>query len=76
MPAHDDSPINVAWGESETLALLKDLMAKAERGELTCVALRVFKKDGTWEDFVIGGDSEEERAQALKELQESYKRTS
>lgn len=33
----------------------------------------MFKKDGSWEDVVIGGESEDQRADALKALQESYR---
>ena len=60
-----------AWGSEETIETLKDLVAKAERGELQCTALRIFKANGTWDDVVIGGASDEERAEALAALQQS-----
>lgn len=31
------------------------------------------QEGGSWEDVVIGGDSEDQRADALKALQESYR---
>lgn len=64
--------LGAAWGQAEAVERLKDLIAKAQRGEIACVAVRMFKHDGTWEDVVIGGESDEERAGALTALQESY----
>ena len=54
-------------GNKDTVAGLQDLIAQVERGEVHCVALRLFNADGTWEDMVIGG-TEEEQAQALADL--------
>jgi len=48
-------------------ALLEELQRKNEAGELECTALRVFRKDGTYEDIVLGG-TDEERAAALADL--------
>jgi hypothetical protein len=65
--------LGAAWGQDEVVERLKDLIAKAQRGEIACVAVRMFRHDGTWEDVVIGGESDEERAAALTALQESYR---
>lgn len=63
-----ESQLRFAWGMDETIAALLDLLALAERGEMTGGALRFYKSDGTWEDIALG-DSEEERHLALAELQ-------
>lgn len=65
--------IDAAWGQPEAIERLKDLLAQAQRGEIACVAVRIFQKDGTWEDVVIGGESDAERAEALATLQQSYR---
>jgi len=71
----DENPgaLGAAWGQAEAVERLKELIAQAQRGEIACVAVRMFKPDGTWEDVVIGGESDEERAAALTALQESYR---
>jgi len=58
----------LADGKEEALKVLRELKQNFERGEITCVTLRIYKPDGTWEDRVIGGD-EHERDAALAELQ-------
>jgi hypothetical protein len=63
----------VVTDKEDIIAVLKDLLAKFERGELECAALRVFREDGTWEDVMIGG-SEEQRARMLADLQASKTR--
>jgi hypothetical protein len=35
--------------------------------------LLVFKSDGTWEDVVLGGSDEEERARMLEDLQRTFR---
>lgn len=57
-----------AEGE-EMLAHLRELVRLEEAGELECTAMRVFHKDGTWQDIVLGG-TEEEQAKALAELRD------
>lgn len=58
---------HAVMGKEDTAAAIDDLRQRFERGELTCVALRVYLKDGTWEDIVLGGD-EDEQAEALANL--------
>jgi len=61
--------IGVAVGQEETLAALRDLTERFERGEIRVAALRVYNVDGTWEDIVLGDEAtEEERAEALETL--------
>ena len=60
---------HVAMGKTDTLATLEAIELKFARGELNCIAVRAYNADGTWDDLVIGGDTEEERAQALADLQ-------
>lgn len=57
-----------AWGQDETVDQLKELILRIERGELACAAIRIFNPDGTWEDVLIGGQSDAERAKALESL--------
>jgi hypothetical protein len=56
-----------AWGKEDMVDKLEELLARAERGEDFCAALRLYKPDGTWEDVAIGG-TEEQQAQALADL--------
>lgn len=58
----------VAVGQDESVATLKELIARFERGEIAVAALRAYNTDGTWEDIAIGGDTDEERAEALAYL--------
>lgn len=46
---------------------LRDMIERAERGTLGCVAFRLYKADGSWEDVALGG-TEEEQEQALRDL--------
>lgn len=64
----------LATGKEESVAALKDLLARAERGELGCMALRVYNANGTWEDIVLGAETEEEREKALADLHENMRR--
>lgn len=52
---------------------LNDLRDRYLRGELRCVALRVFNVDGTWEDVALGGTAEEQ-AEALENLRQMQQR--
>jgi hypothetical protein len=63
-----------AMGRDESVAALQDLIARFERGEVHCAALRLFKPDGSWEDIVVGGD-ESEQAAALADLQRMHQRS-
>lgn len=58
---------DAVMGKDATLQMLEKLKAQAESGELICVALRLFKPDGTYEDVAIGG-TEQERAEALAKM--------
>lgn len=58
----------IATDKDDVIARLKELMGKFERGEISCAALRVYNADGTWEDLVVGGDDDEQRAAALADL--------
>lgn len=51
----------------ELRRMLEDLIEKFERGEVQSAALRLFRTDGTHEDFALG-DTELEKAQALTAL--------
>ena len=57
--------------QAEMVAILEDLKAKMERGEIRCAALRLFLPDGTWEDVAVGG-TEQEQAEALAALRASH----
>jgi len=56
-------------GKDDTVAMMKKLLAMAERDEIQCGAMRVFKADGTFEDIAFGG-TEEERDEALAKLRQ------
>lgn len=59
--------------EQENLAQeLQRLADQAERGEVVCAALRLFMADDTWKDIVVGGVSDEQRAEALARLQRRH----
>jgi hypothetical protein len=60
--------LSVAWGKDETVAALEELLKKAQAGKLGCTALRIFHKDGSFEDVVLACDTEEEKAAALAML--------
>lgn len=57
----------------DMVRVLNELQERFLRGDLKCVALRVFKKDGTWEDIALGG-TEEEQAAALENLRRKHER--
>ncbi len=51
---------------------LQRLADQAERGEVVCAALRLFMADGTWEDVMVGGENDDQRAEALARLQHRH----
>lgn len=74
MTGPDGRPtLDAAATTADAIERLQELIAKAQRGEIGCMAVRVFQKDGNWEDVVLGGESDEQRAQALEALQDSYR---
>jgi len=50
---------------------LEDLRARVEKGEISCIALRLYGADGSWEDVAIGG-TEQEQADALATLRRGF----
>lgn len=50
---------------------LEEIAEKLASGEIHCIALRVFKSDGTWEDIALGGD-DEDKARALAQLRRQH----
>jgi hypothetical protein len=73
MEQHKPPHYDAAMGKDETLKVLRELQERFERGEIHCAAVRLFKADGTWEDVVVGGN-EDERAEALANLQSVHAR--
>lgn len=53
--------------QEEMIALIQNLLEKAERGERFSAALRVRLHDGSEEEIVIG-DTEEDRAAVMSKL--------
>lgn len=72
--AHDDTGPAFVTGKAALIEAIKEMQRQFESGELSCAALRVCHADGTWEDIVLGGDDDDERAQALAALREMYAR--
>ncbi len=68
----NDAPTMVLLEQEELAQALHRLADLAERGELVCIALRLFKPDSTWEDIALGGESDEQRAEALARLQRRH----
>lgn len=64
-----NTPPHLAASKEEIIEALEQLKEKYERGEIKVAALRLYNKDGTFEDLVLGGDTEEERAKVLETLQ-------
>lgn len=56
---------------SEVTKALEELRTRVERGEISCIALRVYRADGSWEDVVIGG-TEQEQGEALASLRRGF----
>ena len=63
--------LSEAIGKEELVATSEKIRDWLESGEMSSVALRVFKSDGTWEDIALG-DDKKERAQALAALHAAY----
>lgn len=53
--------------------MLNELTEAARRGELIKAAFRVYRTDGTFEDVVIGAESEEERKALLADIHSTIK---
>lgn len=64
--------LGLANGPEEVVARLEELKGQFERGEIRCAALRVYNADGTWQDVVLGGDTDDERANALADLHRAF----
>ena len=62
-------PTPFATSKEEIAEALEELKARYARGEIRLAAVRLYHKDGTFEDVVLGAETEEERAQALESLQ-------
>lgn len=60
---------DAAMGKEDTVAMLEKLIALAASGEIQCMAMRLFKSDGTFEDVAIGG-TEEEQADVLAKMRQ------
>ena len=58
----------------DMVRVLTDLKNRYLSRELRCVALRVFKTDGTWEDVALGGTPDEQAA-ALENLRQQQRRS-
>lgn len=54
-------------GRDDVVDALEDIREKLASGEIHCIALRVFRPDGTWEDIALGGD-DDDKARALAQL--------
>lgn len=68
---NDEDRQVIVWGQDETVAAIEDLQRKVASGEVQSGALRLFKKDGTYEDIAFG-TTDEERAEALAALKRMY----
>jgi hypothetical protein len=55
-------------GRDDIVEALEQLIEAFENGTLESAALRVQYADGTWEDIVIGFDTDEERDAVLAKL--------
>lgn len=60
--------VHRAGTKSDMIAELKALKERFERGEIQVAALRYYRKDGSFEDVVLGGETEDDRQQALADL--------
>ncbi len=55
--------------EDNLLEQLKELETRAQQGDIESLAVRLYLKDGTYQDVVTGYKTEEERLIMLAELQ-------
>lgn len=53
--------------------MLNELTEAARRGEFIKAAFRVYRTDGTFEDIVVGAESEEERQELLAGIDSNIK---
>lgn len=60
-------------GEEETAEALETLVEQFQSGEVSCCAIRLYMKDGMYEDITIGG-TDEEKQQALAELKNALEK--
>ena len=61
------------FDKDEAGEVLRDLLDKAQRGELFTASLRVYRTDGTYEDIVLGAESEEEHLALLADIKTKMK---
>lgn len=71
-PSEPQQISGVVTEQDEIIRALEDLTARFERGEVTSASLRVYKKDGTFQDVALG-ETEKEKAQALDALHQMLK---
>lgn len=69
----DDLEMLVANTNEDGVALLRDVAERYARGEIRgCIAIRLFRRDGSYEDRVIGAADQDEAAAALDQLRQAY----
>ena len=66
-------PMAMYFDKKPIIDMLKELTEAAHRGELKKAAFRVYRTDGTFEDIVVGAESEEERQELLAGIDSSIK---
>ena len=59
--------MDVILGKDSAIATLRELLHEAEQGTLNCIALRIYRVGGDWDDVVFGG-TQAEQARALDHL--------
>lgn len=55
--------------EYDCLAQLKELTHLAQQGDIESLSVRIYLKDGTYQDIVTGYKTEEDRLEMLANLQ-------
>lgn len=67
---NDDEPARIKYvDKDEVVKVLKELSAHAQRGDILSLSVRLYNKDGTYQDIVTGYKTEEERLTMLADLQ-------
>ena len=67
---NDDQPAKLNYvDEDEAKKVLEELTARAQQGDIETLAVRLYLKDGTYQDIVTGYKNEEERLAMLADLQ-------
>jgi len=56
-------------GEAKLQERLDELKTRAQQGDIESLAVRLYRKDGTYQDVVTGYKTEEERIEMLADLQ-------